>query len=423
MSEENGKSRSSAILVIGGGISGMTVALEAAEVGREVYLVERLPSLGGRVAQMNKYFPKLCPPLCGLEVNYQRLRLRHDSLKVFTLATVENVKGEAGAFQVTVRLDPRYVNEKCTVCGDCADPCRVEVDNTHDYGMSKRKGAALPHAMAYPYRYALDMKAGDKSDYVASAEACKYDAINLDEEPKRLTLNVGAIVVATGWAPADASSLDLLGFGRCENVITNVMMERLASPDGPTGGKILRPSDGKPVESVIFVQCAGSRDANHLPYCSGICCLASLKQTTYLREQNPASTARVFYIDLRASGVFEDFLKKVEEDEKVTLTKGKVAKVEEDEATKDVTVEAEDILGGGKTRARADLVVLATGMTPESDGCDAALGAKRDGNGWLLADGQRDGVVLAGSAKGPMDVAAAIQDATGAALKAIQWAR
>ncbi|MCX8036471.1 MAG: CoB--CoM heterodisulfide reductase iron-sulfur subunit A family protein [Candidatus Sumerlaeia bacterium] len=421
MSQDNGKSRSKAILVLGGGISGITTAVELAELGYEVYLAEQAASLGGRVALMNKYFPKLCPPACGLEINYQRIRKAHDKIKVLTLAKTVAISGQVGAFEATLDIQPRHVNEKCTACDDCAKVCPVERASENDYGMGKTKAIYLPHTMALPMRYVIDMKACKGKECAKCVEACKYGAIDLDMKSTRLTLNVGAIVVATGWVPNDASRITNLGFGTCANVITNVMMERLAAPNGPTQGKILRPSDGKPVQTAVFVQCAGSRDENHLPYCSSVCCLASLKQANYLREQNPESKAYVFYIDLRAGGIFEDFLTRMQSDPAIMVQKGKVAKVQEDPATRDLHIEVEDILGGGKLRMRADLVVLATGMVPGLRATPLPLQLACDEYGFCAADGQLPGIVPAGTAKGPTDVATAVQDATGAAIKAIQW--
>jgi quinone-modifying oxidoreductase subunit QmoA len=420
MSNDNGKSRSDAILIIGGGIAGMTAAVEAAEVGRTVYLVEKSPSLGGRVARMNKYFPKLCPPSCGLEINYQRIRKLHDRIKVLTLAEVESVSGEVGAFEVTVKIHPRYINQNCTVCDECVMVCPVDRPSEFDYGMGTTKAIYRPFDLAFPARYVIDMNVCKGKECAKCVEACSYEAIELDMQPTNMKLNVGAIVVATGWDPKDAAAIDNLGFGRCANVITNVMMERLAAPSGPTGGKILRPSDGQPARNVVFVQCAGSRDANHLPYCSGICCLASLKQASYLREADPEAKAHVFYIDLRASGAYEDFLVRIQEDENIVVKKGKVAKIEEDPQTKDLNLEVEDILGGGKLRVKADMVVLASGMVPSLAASPLPLTLSVDEYGFCAPGEQPRGIIAAGTAKGPTDVASAVQDATGAALEAIQ---
>jgi len=410
------------ILVVGGGISGITAALEAAEVGAKVLLVEKGPSLGGRVSRMYHYFPKLCPPTCGLEINFRRIK-QNPRIQILTLAEVESVSGQAGEYEVTIRQNPRYVNEKCTACGDCAEACTLTIPNDFNLGMSQRKAAYLPFTMAYPQQYVLDPQIIGTEDAKRCDEACKYGAIDLTMQPQTLTAKVGSIVVATGWNPYDAKALDNLGGGRYPNVISNVMMERLSAPNGPTGGKILRPSDQKEIKSIVFAQCAGSRDENHLPYCSGICCLASMKQAHYVRDQYPEAQVKIFYIDIRAIGKIEDFYSKLQQDDKVEFVKGKVAKIQEDPATQDPVVEVEDTLSGEKIRAQADLVVLATGMVPSTAAERLSMDIAYDEFGFVVSDGSQKGVYAAGCAKRPVDVASSLQDATGAALKAIQCLR
>ena len=404
------------ILVIGGGISGVTVALEAAEAGYEVILLEKSPSLGGRVAQMNLYFPKLCSPFCGLEINYRRLRT-NPRIKIYTLAEVTKITGEPKNYTATVELKPRLVNEKCTVCADCVMVCPKERLNPFNYGLGKTKAIYLPHEMALPLRYVIDPEVCPGASCGQCLSACKYQAIDLTMKPQTIAVKAGAVVYATGWKPYPAEKIDNLGFGKIPNVITNVMMERLSAPNGPTQGKILRLSDRKPVESVAFVQCAGSRDENHLAYCSSVCCLAALKQASYVRAQYPEAKLFMFYIDLRALGRMEDFLEKIKAETGIELIKGQVAKVSEEAGTGRVTVEAEEVLQGCKRRETVDLVVLATGMMPEA-GAELPLPAVRDEFGFLVA--QNGGPGAAGVAKRPADVVHSIQDATGAALKAIQ---
>jgi len=410
------------ILVVGGGISGVTAALEAAEVGAKVLLVEKGPSLGGRVARMYHYFPKLCPPTCGLEINFRRIK-QNPRIQVLTLAEVESVSGQAGEYEVTIRQNPRYVNEKCTACGDCAEACTLTIPNDFDLGMSQRKAAYLPFGMAYPQRYVLDPQIIGTEDARRCQEACTYGAIDLAMQPQTLNVKAGSIIVATGWNPYDMKALDTLGGGRYPNVISNVMMERLSAPNGPTGGRILRPSDQKEIKSIIFAQCAGSRDENHLPYCSGICCLASMKQARYVREQYPEAQVKIFYIDIRATGKFEDFYSKLQQDGNVTFVKGKVAKIQEDPATQDPVVEVEDTLSGEKLRVQADMVVLATGMVPSTAAERLPMDIAYDEFGFVVSDGSQKGVYAAGCAKRPVDVASSLQDATGAALKALQCLR
>jgi quinone-modifying oxidoreductase subunit QmoA len=232
-------------------------------------------------------------------------------------------------------------------------------------------------------------------------------------------IEVDAVIWATGWDPPDATHFEGLGFGTFPNVINNVTMERLSALNGPTGGKIQRPSDGKALESIAFVQCAGSRDENYLKHCSGVCCMATLKQARYVREQHPEAQIYVFYIDLRTPGRLEDFLVATEEDEKLSLIKGKVANITEDSATGKLTVEAEDTLSGQKVAQEVDMVVLASGMVPNGIGDTQVEGGVELDEHGFLAINQPQGYLAAGCAKRPTDVATCNRDATGVALKAL----
>jgi len=407
------------ILVVGGGMSGLTAALEAAEAGYDVVLIEKNPYLGGRVAQMYHYFPKLCPPNCGLEINFRRMK-QNPKIRFFTMAELAGVSGQEGDYDVTVKVSPRYVNEKCTCCGKCAEVCETEIDNPFNYGMDKIKAAYLPHEFAFPMRYVLDPSIAGTEEGKKCQETCEYGAIDLDMKETSFDLKVGSIVWAAGWTPFAAEKIEYYGFGEYQNVLTNVMMERLAAPNGPTGGKILRPSDGKEVKNVAFIQCAGSRDENYLPYCSGICCLASLKQTTYLREQYPDCNVTVFFIDIRALDRLEDFYTRVQEDEKVTFIKSKIANITEDEESRDLLVEGENTRTGEQIKMTFDLVVLATGMVPNKMDIEPSPEVSYDEYGFLSNDPEKTGIYGAGCVRRPTDVASCVQDATGAALKAIQ---
>jgi len=403
------------ILVVGGGISGITTAVEAAETGYDVVIVEKNPSLGGRVAQLSKYFPKLCPPYCGLEINLRRIK-QNPKIKVFTLAELESVTGEAGAYDVSIKVNPRYINDNCTACGKCAIACEKEIPNPFNFNMDNIKAAYLPHDLAFPFRYVLDSSIIDTDEAKKCRDACKYGAVDLGMQEKTIELSIGSIVYATGWNPFDASKIENLEFDGQANVITNMMMERLASPNGPTGGKLQRPSDAKEVKSVAFVQCAGSRDENYLPYCSAVCCLASMKQATYVREQYPDSEVYIFYIDIRAPGKYELFYQGLQEDENVSFIKGKVGQINED-SNGDLEVVAEDAISFKRVRKKVDMVVLATGMVPSTQGLSMI---DLDGEGFAIP---KPGIYSTGVSKKPMDVASCVQDATGAVLKAIQTAR
>ena len=275
--------------------------------------------------------------------------------------------------------------------------------------------------MAFPSRFVISPDIIGTEDAQRCKKACKYDAVDLDMTPKTLNFNVGAIVWATGWQPYDATKIDNLGFGQHSNIITNMMMERLAAPNGPTKGKIIRPSDEKEPESIAFVQCAGSRDENYLPYCSYICCMASLKQATYVRERYPEAKIFVFYIDLRTPGYrYERFYETIKEDENIFLIKGKVAEVTEDPSTKNITVVAENAVTGEKVHQQVEMVVLATGMQPTTATAKLPADLKYNEDGFILNDFEAGGMFAAGCANKPADVVSSNQNATGMALKAIQ---
>jgi quinone-modifying oxidoreductase subunit QmoA len=411
---DNGKT----ILVVGGGISGMTTAIEAAEAGYKAVIVEKKSYLGGRVAQMNKYFPKLCPPYCGMEINFRRIRA-NPNIRSYTLAELESARRNNGSYKAMLRIQPRFVNAKCTACGECEKVCPVERPNDFNFGMDKTKAIYFPHDMAMPVRYTIDEATCQGSSCAKCVEVCQYDAIELDMQAEKVELEADAIVMATGWDPYDAGKIDNLGFGTHADVITNVMMERLAAGNGPTGGKIQRPSDGKEPASVAFVQCAGSRDENHMEHCSSICCLATFKHIAYLHDQNPEIQAYMFYIDLRAQGKYEAFVQIVSAQENTTLIKGKVAKIEADGDAGQLVVTAENAVTGKKVHQAVDMVVLATGMEPAAKAGSLPVSLDHERSGFLLPSGP-EGVVTTGVAKKPTDVASCTQDATAAALKAIQ---
>lgn len=409
---------SNAILVVGGGFSGLTAALEAAEVGYDVFIVEKSPFLGGRVAQLNKYFPKLCPPSCGLEIQFQRIK-KNPRIKFFTQATVTAVKGVPGKYIVSVHLEPRHTVPNSVDLGLLASSLEGEVSNDFEFGMGKRKALYLSAPFAFPSRYVLDKTDLGKEDQIKLARSA---FLNLNEEARDIDVTVGSIVLATGWKPYDVTRLTNLGAGEIPNCISNMQLERLAAPNGPTGGAIKRPSDSETPRKIAFVQCAGSRDENHLNFCSYICCMASLKQAIYVREQYPNAEVTIYYIDLRTPGRYENFRNKVAGDDKVTLVKGKVAGVEADAATGDVILEVEDAVKGTKRKIRHDLVVLATGMQPSLAGAENPFGVKVDADGFIV-DGEDKGIFAAGCAKQPLDVMRSAQSGTSAAMKAIQTVR
>ena len=356
-------SGSDTILVIGGGIAGISAAVEAAEVGNDVILVEKEAWLGGRVITLNNYFPKLCPPTCGLEVNFRRLR-SNPRIQLMYPATVEKISGERGAYDVTIAVQdaPELGDEKA-------------------YVMTSTPRSSVSGAQT-------------------------------------LEVQVGSVIVATGWHPYDAEKLDTLGYAESADVVTNMEMERLAAANGPSGGKLTRPSDGAEPKSVAFVQCAGSRDNNHLPYCSAVCCMGSLKQVRYVREKLPEAKVTMYYIDIRSMSRHEGFYYELLGDENVTFVKGKVARVVPEGGA--LKVEVEDTLGGKLLADMHDLVVLATGVVPNN--ADVPFeGAAADEYGFIMpGDNGLHGV---GCARRPTDVSRAVKDSTAAVLRALQDVR
>ena len=407
--------RQKPILVVGAGIAGVTAVLEAAEAGQEVILVEREPSIGGRVLRLHNYFPKLCPPACGMEINTRRLE-RNPRVRVLTQASVTRSQKTEAGWQVTVERAAQFVTERCTACGDCGKVCPAKVKDSFNLGMCEVTAIHLPHAEAWPRRFVLERSACP-AGCQRCVEACKYQAIDLAAKPTTETLEVSAVVAATGWHPYPIEKLEALGGGRLPNVIANVQLERLAAASGPTQGKILRPSDKQPAKKVAFVQCAGSRDLNHLPYCSAVCCLASLKQAIYIKEQSTDAEVTIYYIDRRTPGRNEEMLTKVAALAGVKLVKGKVGKIE---AAHDgsLKLSVEDGETSTALDASADLVVLATGMVPNRDTGEGGLKLRRDEDGFGL-DSFDDRLLVAGVLRHPEDVAASVRDATGAAAKAM----
>ncbi|MDX2436190.1 MAG: FAD-dependent oxidoreductase [Acidobacteriota bacterium] len=399
---------------IGAGIAGITAALEAAEAGAEVTLVEREAAVGGRVLRLNNYFPKMCPPSCGMEINIRRLE-RNPRIRVLTNSRVTGGEQTDGGWTIEITSNPAFVKANCTACGDCEKACTAEVPDPHNLGMSMAKAIRLPHSNAWPKIYTFDRDAVDDAEAKKIAESCTYGAIDLDAAETVETVDVGAVVVATGWKPYSLENLEELG-GTLDNVIANVAMERMAAPSGPTGGKIQRPSDGEAPKKVAFVQCAGSRDVNHLNYCSGICCLASLKQASYVKDQIPDAEVTMYYIDRRAPGRNEDVLVKTAAIEGVTLMKGKVGRIEEVDGN--LKLHVEDVENEKIIEAEADLVVLATGMVPNAGDEDLAVFTRKDDDGFVLDDMEAC-VTVAGVARRPEDVAASVRDATGAAARAL----
>jgi len=401
------------VLIIGGGISGITAAVEIAEVGKEVILIEKMPYLGGNVVKFNNYFPKLCPPTCGLEINFRRIK-QNPRIKYFTSTEVQEISGEKGNFGVKLKTNPQYIKNNCTVCGKCAEVCPEERPDEFNHGFTKTKVAYLPHEMAFPYKYHIDNEYCKKEACKKCMEVCEYTAIDLSRNEETIDLEVSSIIIGTGWKNYDASKIENLNYSTSKNIITNVEFERLIASNGVGENKLLRLSDNAEPQKIAFVQCAGSRDENHLSYCSAVCCSASLKHALTIQELYPNTEVKIFYIDMRVSGRNEDFLVKVQDNKNIELIKGKVGKISELD-NNNLLLEAEDILSGMKIKYEAEMAVLATGIIPSNINLDMNLDQNQ-----FIADLQKGGIIPVACSRKPMDVSSSVKDATAAALKAMQ---
>jgi quinone-modifying oxidoreductase subunit QmoA len=409
------------ILVIGGGIAGITAAVELAEVGLNVILLEREPFLGGRVLRSHRSFPKLCPPTCGLEVNFRRIR-ENPRIQVHTLAEILNVSSREGGYEVTVRIHPRYISESQRITPHHLEAIETKVSNDFNLGMDRVRALRLPHDMTFPSLHVLDREELSEVDRAQFVNSEPRGCIDLEQVPGLVEFRVEAIIVATGWRPYDATRIEALGHGALEDVVLNVQLERLAAANGPTGGRILRPSDAREPASVAFAQCAGSRDPDHLPYCSTVCCMASLKQARYVREALPQADVSIFYVDIRTIGRHERFHQDLLVDEKVSFVRGRVAGVQRDGEA--LEVEVRETVDGRPLRARFDLVVLAVGIVPNH--ADAPLPGvvlETDEFGFIVGAPDDHGIFSVGCASRPADVSWSVKSATAAALRAIRYAR
>ena len=417
---ENKSSKKFDAIVVGAGIAGLSAALELAETGFSVALVEKKPYVGGRVAQLNLYFPKMCPPTCGLEINVKRL-IDNPLIELFDYAEIVSLEGDAGAYRAVLKRTPRYVKEEADEKSllEAAERCPTEVFDDFNLGLRKRKPLYRPYNNSYPQKWVFDKASLSKEELKDAIAACG-DVLDLKQEPSEEVVEAKAVILATGWEPYDAKALKILGYEENPNVITNMEMERLCAPNGPTGGELKIPGYDGEIKKVAIVQCAGSRDENHLEYCSSVCCLASMKHARYLRERLPEVEVHIFYIDIRSPGAFEDFYADTKEDEKVYWHRGKVAKIFKDWESGKLIVEAEDTLSGNLKQYDADLAILATGMRPTlaKNGVAFRSLVKLDENGFVKTK-KANSIIGCGVATGPKDVAGVVQEATAAAIKAI----
>ena len=439
-------------LVVGAGIAGIQAALDIANSSFSVVLVEREPSIGGHMAQLSETFPTLDCSQCIMTPRTVEVG-RHENIRLYTYSDVESVTRQDGRFQVRIRRHAAYVDwEKCTGCGVCQEKCPFRVESTFERGVGKRKLVYTLSPQAVPNKPVIDaencrylqskrdMESGrapstDKHGKAltpkcgACAKFCPTEAIDWEQQDTILEEEVEAVILATGFDLLPLSRLPEYGGGEVADVIDALAFERLLAASGPTAGKVVRPSDGRPPKEVVFVQCSGSRDPERgMPYCSKICCMYTAKQGILYRHRLPEGQPYVFYIDVRAGGKgYEEFVARAQEEEGVAYLRGKVSRIYRQDDK--VIVKGVDTLAHRAVEIQADLVVLAPAVIarPETARLAEMLGVRQDSSGFLLAreeelapvEGDVPGVFLAGTALGPKDIPETVAQASSAAAKVL----
>jgi heterodisulfide reductase subunit A len=419
-------------LVIGGGVGGIQVALDIANTGHEVILLDKSPSIGGRMAALSETFPTLDCSQCILTPKMVDAA-QHPKITLVTYAEVVGVEGFVGNFKVKVRLKARCVDPvKCTGCGVCIQKCPVKkIPSEFDEGLGKRTAIYTPFPQAVPNKPVIDktnclkFKTGKCG---ICEKVCQVGAINYEDEDQIVEYDVGAIIAATGLRQVETSEIyGEYGQGRYKDVITGMQFERLASASGPTLGAIKRPSDGKTPEKVVFVQCAGSRDrACGFPYCSQICCMYTAKHAMLYSHKVHGGKAYVFYMDIRSVGKnYDEFIRRGIEEDGASYVRGRVAKIYEDDGK--LVVKGIDTLSGQLMTIEADMVVLATPMAGQKGAVELAqtLGISYDQNKFFSelhpklnpVDTATAGIFLAGSCSGPRDIPETVASAGAVASK------
>jgi heterodisulfide reductase subunit A len=417
------------VMVIGGGIAGINAALDLADMGFKVYMVEKTETIGGYMALLDKTFPTLDCSIC-IEGPKMVDVGRHSNIEIISYADVLKVDGYVGNFKVKIRKNPRYViAANCTGCGECRDACPIEYPNYADMYLGVRKAISIPFGQAVPLTHTINR------DYCIECYKCvdacgARQAINFDQKPQEIEVNVGAIIVTIGYGMYDPKDLEWTGYGKYSNVFTALEFERLILAAGPTGGKVVRASDGEKPHSVAFIQCVGSRDISRYEYCSSFCCMYTLKHSVMLKEKyKDAIEVYVFYNDMRSNfkGYEEFFNRAQKSGVKFLRVKLENRSITEDSQTKNLTVygETEE---GKPVSAHAEMVVLANAAIPAETASELAniLGISTSKNGFFVecqpkirpTDTSVPGIFLAGACQGLKDIPYSVAQGSAAAAQA-----
>jgi heterodisulfide reductase subunit A len=419
-------------LVIGGGVAGIQAALDLADTGYKVYLVEKEPSIGGMMARIDKTFPTMDCSICILAPKMSDVG-HHPNIELLTNSEVTEVKGYIGNFHVKVQRKPRYVTKDCSACGECVKVCPIIAPNEFDVGLATRHGIYTPFAQAVPSTYTIDMNLCLNKEGVIVCDkcikACERQAIKFEMKPEIEELEVGTIIVATGADVFDPSVLPNYGYGRFPNVITSLEFERLINAGGPSGGHLIRPSDKHIPKRVAFIQCVGSRsNKTGRLYCSNVCCMNTIKDSLLIKEHWPGTEIYVFYVDIRAYGKgFEDLYRRARK-EGVVFIRGLPAEIKEDKRTHSVWLIGENTLQKELYKIKADMAILSIGLEARKDSemIQRLLTLSRNQDGFFLeahpklrpVDAATGGIFFAGCAESPKDIKDSVTQASAAAARA-----
>lgn len=419
------------VVVVGGGIAGIQAALDLGDMGFEVHLVEMTPSIGGHMAQLDKTFPTNDCSLCILSPK-MIMCADHENIKLHTYSEIESISGDFPHFKVTIREKARYVDvSRCTGCGDCAAKCPVKVPSEYEEALAKRKAIYLPFPQAVPRKVTIDAehcRMITQKKCGVCKKVCQAGAIDFDQKDNAIDIDASAIVIATGYEQMDLSQVPQFGFGIAKDVVSSLQFERILSASGPTGGHLVRPSDGTEPKTLAFIQCVGSRDAKTHVYCSSVCCMYATKESILAGEHAPNVQTTIFYMDMRAVGKnFQEFVQRAKRSYGVRYVQSRPAKLQPAEDGKGVLINYEKKGTGGEVaQDEFDMAVLCPALVPSSTTSRFAqsVGLKLDPDGFFATpdlqypiDSTKKGIVVCGFASTPMDIPDAVTQASSAAAR------